>query len=184
MGIYRSKRTGEFCVVNKGTTFSNWDNWKNNFQQPFGYSADMKNSIAKAKKIVKKIKRSKSKQITFIGHSKGGAEAAANAVATNKNCILFNPAGVYLSGYGLSEKNYHAAMTAYIVKGEILSVTMGWSNTPIGHVVYLPSQYKSNYGKWYDFIGNAKESVVSLQNPIKNHLMDAVKKALRQKGYK
>ena len=65
-----------------------------------------------------------------------------------------------------------------------LFAIIGWASHPIGHVVYLPTQYKSNYGKWYDLIGNAKESVVSLQNPIKNHMMDAVKKALRQKGYK
>lgn len=187
MGIYKSGRTGEYCVVNKGTTFKNLNNWKNNLQQPFGFSADMKNSIAKAKRFVKKIKKSTNeirKEITFVGYSKGGAEAAANAVATNKNCILFNPATVNLSAYGLSEDNYHASMTAYIVEGEILSLTMGWMSKPIDNVVYLPSQYKANYGEWYEVWKNAKERINSLDYPIQNHLMDAVIKALKEKGYK
>lgn len=27
-------------------------------------------------------------EVTFVGHSKGGAEAAANALRLNKNCII------------------------------------------------------------------------------------------------
>ena len=37
-----------------------------------------------------------------------------------------------------------------------LFAIIGWASHPIGHVVYLPTQYKSNYGRWYDLIGNAK----------------------------
>lgn len=124
MGIYVSNRTGEYCVVNKGTTLTNLNNWKNNIQQPLGSSADMKRSISIANKFVKKIKKKKygkSKEITFVGHSKGGAEAAANAVATNKNCITFNPAAVNYKKYNLNPSRYTAQMTTYIVKGDILN---------------------------------------------------------------
>lgn len=158
MAVYsRVKRDGkiEYALVNKGT--STFGDWINDFQQPVGCSDDMKDSIAQAKAFVK---NHKSNEITFVGHSKGGAEAAANAVATNKNCIIFNPATVYLSEYNLSDDKYSAKMTAYIVKGEILNMIFNSVSTPIGKVVYLPSQ------SW---------------NPLTNHRMSCVKKALEEK---
>ena len=33
-------------------------------------------------------------EITFVGHSLGGGLAAANALATNRNAITFNPAAL------------------------------------------------------------------------------------------
>lgn len=75
--------------------------------------------------------------ITFIGHSKGGAEAAANAIATNKNAILFNPATVALSEYNLNDENYIGNMTAYIVEGEILNSIFKYISEPIDNVKYL-----------------------------------------------
>lgn len=44
-------------------------------------------------------------EITMIGHSKGGAEAA-NSVAINTNTIIFNPATVNLSAYELDTSTY------------------------------------------------------------------------------
>ena len=44
-------------------------------------------------------------EITMIGHSKGGAEAA-NSVAINTNAIIFNPATVNLSAYELDTSTY------------------------------------------------------------------------------
>ena len=58
--------------------------------------------------------------ITFVGHSKGGAEALANAKATNKDVIVFNPAIPNYKRYGLRKK-YTAKAESYVVKGEILS---------------------------------------------------------------
>ena len=112
-----------------------WDDWiNNNFTQPFGNSLDMKDSIAFANEFVKEHPNA---QITFVGHSKGGAEAAANAVATKKDCIIFNPATVFLSEYGLSSDNYSANMTAYIVEGEFLNNIFGAISAPIDEVHYL-----------------------------------------------
>ena len=114
----------------------------------------MLNSIMFAKNFANEHKDC---EITFIGHSKGGAEAAAAAVATNKNALLFNPATVNLFGYGLSGGNYSAEMTAYIVDGEILNNIFGWMSTPIGDMQPLYS----------------KES-----GAINKHSMDAVIEAL------
>lgn len=41
-------------LLTKELLLKNLNNCKNNLQQPFGFSADMKNSIAKAKRFVKK----------------------------------------------------------------------------------------------------------------------------------
>ena len=125
----------------------------------------MEDSIKYAKDFVKQYSES---QITFIGHSKGGAEAAANAAATNRDAILFNPATVSLGAYGLNSKTYSANMTAYIVKGEILNNIFGLISAPIDKMEYLPSQHTS---KWYDVVGQLDDS-------IKNHQMDAVISAL------
>ena len=82
-------------------------------------------SLKVAREVVRKFKNS---EITFVGHSKGGAEAAANAVATNRNAILFNPAAVNLKGYGLSIANYTGykglGVTAMVVRGEFLDETI------------------------------------------------------------
>ncbi|PPA86071.1 hypothetical protein C4A75_05575 [Brevibacillus laterosporus] len=174
MGVYsRVKADGtiEYSLVNKGTTPTSTSDWKNNGQQLFGSSTDMLDSIAAAKYFVKKQSRN---EITMIGHSKGGAEAAANAVATNKNSIIFNPATVNLEAYGLSHLNYSASMTAFIVKGDILNSAEGWFSKPIDTAVYLPKQHG---GTWKDLW------ITGPNDGIKNHAMDAVKKALKEAGY-
>jgi RHS repeat-associated protein len=164
IGVYSRKGVDgikEYALVNRGSRdFTKWEylktDWKNNAQQLFGASKDMKDSIAFSRDFVKDNANAR---ITFVGHSKGGAEAAANAVATNRNAILFNPATVNLKAYGLSSSKYTGDMKAYIVKGEILNKAEGWFSKPIGSAVYLPKQS-----------GGA----------VDNHLMPSVKKALSQ----
>ncbi len=134
IGVY-ARGTGDdisYTLVNKGTTTAG--DWVNNFQQLFGLSDDMKDSIAQAKEFVKNHPDA---NITFAGHSKGGAEAVANAVANNKNAIVFNPATTALSAYGLSAKDYTADMTVYVVKGEILHTLEAPFSEPIDKIVYL-----------------------------------------------
>jgi RHS repeat-associated protein len=90
IGVYSKVKTDgstEFALVNKGS--STGGDWINNLQQPFGKSDDMKDSISESRYFVANHKDS---EITMVGHSKGGAEAVANAVANNKNAITFNPA--------------------------------------------------------------------------------------------
>nr|WP_235715905.1 hypothetical protein [Acetivibrio cellulolyticus] len=178
MGVYsrvKADGTTEYSLVNKGTTPTNFSDWVNNIQQPISYSDDMKDSISESTKFVNDHPNN---EITMVGHSKGGAEATANAVATNKNCIIFNPATVNLSAYGLNTKGYTANMTAYIVKGEILNNIFGSVSKPIGKVVYLPNQNKT---PWW--VQGLSRDVVNLSNSIQNHLMGSVKKALKEEGY-
>jgi len=158
MGVYA--RVGadgktEYVIANKGS--STWGNWGDNAKQLFGNSPDMTKSIEYATAFVKNHPDA---DITFVGHSKGGAEAAANAVATNRNAILFNPASVNLRAIGLNSATYTGNMTAYIVKNEPLNFLFGGISKPIGSVVYLPQQ------SWW--------------NPLYNHSMAGVKKAINE----
>jgi hypothetical protein len=170
-GLYkRQKKDGkaEYVMANAGTdpnvlTRAGRDDVAEDFEQPFGGSEHMALSIEQAKKLDTKL--GKDTELTFIGHSKGGAEAAGNALATNRNALLYNPAalpGPILNEffYGISTITYTADMTAYIVKGEILNTLINsWFAHPIDKAIYLPTQSS---------------------NPITNHLMPAVKSALTQ----
>ena len=96
--------------------------WGDNAARYVGSTDDVEKSIEYAKKIVDKYKDA---NITFVGYSKGGAEAAANAMATGKDAVLFNPAVPrYRHKYGIDD-NYKGNMVTYIVSGEILSETDG-----------------------------------------------------------
>ena len=145
----------EYAFVNKGS--STWGDWANNFQQPFGWSTDMSESIAKAEYFANGDWGNY--EITFIGHSKGGAEAAANAVATNRNAILFNPAATALDKYGLNANTYSADMTVYVVKGEPLNAL----NSLLGAKA----------------IDNYETLPFYSWNPIKNHSMEAIKSGVK-----
>ena len=182
MGVYKRIIGGktEYAVVNKGTSPKSVRNWVNNVQQPFGSSADMKKSIAEAKAFVKSNSKN---EVTFIGHSKGGAEAMANAVATNKGAILFNPATPALGAYGLSTKGYTGRMNTYIVRGDALDVGLRSVNKRgnlIG-VTYLPQQHFPSYSWWHSYA--TKLSRIR-DAAVKNHSMDSVISALRAKGYR
>lgn len=166
------RNPSEYVVAFKGTTWYDLGDWKNNAEQLLSpKSADMWDAINYGTEFVN---AKSGYEITFVGHSKGGAEAASTAVATNRNAIIFNPATSNLSAYGLSSSNYTANMTAFIVKGDIVNAAEGWFSRPIDEMVMLPQQHG---GKWYDLWQT------SLYQSIQNHLMDAVKAALEEDGY-
>ena len=133
IGVYSRYVNGkiEYTLVNKGSSTAT--DWKENILQPFGMSKSMQSSIKFAKEFVESYPEA---HITFVGHSKGGAEAMANAVATNKDAIVFNPAKANYAAYGLNTKAYTQEMTSYVVFGEILSDAYMLINT-------LPLSYPS-----------------------------------------
>jgi hypothetical protein len=61
--------------------------------------------------------------LTFVGHSKGGAEAAGNALATNRSALLYNPPAINIKAYGLDKKSHNKGggngIIAYVVKGDV-----------------------------------------------------------------
>lgn len=113
----------EYFVVFKGSSgfFEKPMDWVNNAERHFtSKSADMWDAINCARGF---SEYAGGKKITFIGHSKGGAEAAAAAVATNRDAILFNPADANLKDYGLDGSNYTGNMVQYVVESEVLAWT-------------------------------------------------------------
>jgi len=189
MGIYsrvKDDGTTEYAVVNKGTNKNDISvEWLNNAQQPFGWSKDMRASIEKA---VEYDREYKNDELTFVGHSKGGAEAAANAVRTNRGAVLLNPMSVNLSGYHLDSylENYSGNMTAYIVKGDILNNIFGPVSSPIGNVVYLPQQYFSNDIVGYRTVRFRGQKYTTPQYRgaidagVQNHLIPAILNGLKE----
>ena len=171
IGVYYRQTGGKtsYCLVYAGTNMQ-WmadsddfwkdladsaSDWINNLIQPIGLSWDQRNGIDFAKQF---SKEHSSSNITIIGHSKGGAEAAAAAVATNNDSILFNPASVALDMYGLNAEDYTADMDVYVVEGEILNNIFGWISRPIDDFEYI----------YYDDGG-----------AVEKHTMDAVISALQ-----
>ncbi len=178
IGIYsrlNEDGTKGYVLANRGSRLPipftpNIQDWENNFEQPFGKSQDIEKSMDYAKEFVQNHPDA---DITFVGHSKGGAEAAANAFVTNKNAILFNPATLFPDAYNLDTSNYDADMTAYVVKGEILDdIFKPWSDKVYKNKVYLPMQHPVIPG------GNPGINAV---NAVRNHLMGSVLKALKER---
>ncbi|MEL6853179.1 MAG: RHS repeat-associated core domain-containing protein, partial [Bacteroidota bacterium] len=168
-GVYVRERNGikEYAMANAGTEFSitkksGRDDLVENIEQPFGGSEHMKLSISHAKELSREVGNA---ELTFVGHSKGGAEAAGNALATNRNALLYNPAAINPNAYGLDSKLYTGAdehgMTAFIVKGDALNRYLNsWSARPIDKAVYLNRQSLSSV---------KNHSIKSVINALKNH---------------
>jgi len=180
IGVYRrgSKSNGitEYALVNKGTTTGG--DWINNLQQPMGMSTDMVDSINYA---VEFVNDKKGYEFTMIGHSKGGAEATSNALATNTNAITFNSATPSTPLYDLLDEGdkkrwneYSATMVHYAVNGDALTGSMGTPAKFYGKAVYLPNQHPTNW------LASGKTIV---KNGIKNHSMKSVINALKEEGY-
>ena len=171
IGVYSQTINGvsEYVLVSKGS--DEFINWIDNILQLINKSPDMLASEIIAKKFVDEYPDN---EITFVGHSKGGAEAAVNAFITNKNCITFNSAynsaSVNYAKKIASSFNYSKELTPYIVSGEILHPmsVLFKSKKPI----YLTRKY------------SLKNPLTAIQNARKNHLMEAVKWGLANDGYK
>ena len=144
-GLYekfdKEKNVKEYVFASAGTYFENTPrgkaSMKEDLAQPFGKSVDMKISLYVARKLDIELKN---KELTFVGHSKGGAEAAANAVATNREGVLFNPAAVNLKGYDLDSRKYDKSrhhITAFVVIGEFLDESINKMAKPIDKKIML-----------------------------------------------
>jgi hypothetical protein len=158
IGIYVKEVDGKpkYVIANRGSATLKC--WVNNFLSLFGLSPDVWNSI---EYVTQFVKDNPDADITYVGHSKGGAEAIYNAIATNRSATVFNAAPVNISAYGLSQAaaQYTGSIDAYIVKGEILNSIFFFYPKPTQNVEYLPSQ------SW---------------NPVANHRMPAVISAIEE----
>ena len=161
--LYQRKKDDgnyEYAYVFAGTN-SLTDAYED-IQQVKGLSSQYSSAIANAKTLAKELGDN---ELTFIGHSLGGGEAAASSMATGKLAITFNPAGVsFLTALkhrlGNANKVYN-----YITLGKPL-----WEGAPIygggdplnniqdnvlltppGKKIYVPTDsYKPSHGiDWF-----------------------------------
>lgn len=131
-----------------------------NVTQLLGLSIDVYLSINDAINIVKQYSDS---EITFIGHSKGGAQAIACAIKTNRSAITFNPAGLSRLTLGINPKRYNDTQGFGIINYIMENDPVDWLNRlldmmPEGSIIAIDSTSES----WID-----------------NHIIDNIIKSLR-----
>ena len=191
MGIYAKtdkthswKDPLEYALVFKGTDKDSFSDWKNNAEQYLSSrSADMWDALGAANSFVTDYP---GREVTFVGHSKGGAEAIAAAVYKNKAAITFNPMVAnledYVKDYKKRIRNYNASMmTNYVIKGDGLNGLFG--ENEVGKTVYEATQLwlvneKINLNSlpYYDimsqFTGKNYEYSIQIADPVGNHSID------------
>ena len=147
--------------------------------QPLGLSKQYDFSIEQARNLVATLKN---QEITFTGHSLGGGEAAANALATNKVAITFNAAGV-----GIMTKYEHGLLgrseskiSAFRVSGEIVGPLQGFVGSKAdGNLINITARYGIISQTNADEIDKSTNLIRSVQL----HFMTSVYKALEKSGY-
>jgi|GEM_PF-1081644 hypothetical protein len=123
----RSDGTYEYAYVTQGTEPLNGENWKNNAQQALGMDAkEYDESVANARQISKAIHGDDKTLLTFVGHSLGGGMASANSLATGREAITFNAAGLSNGTKNRLHLNMSAKIDAFIIAGEIVNNTQSY----------------------------------------------------------
>jgi hypothetical protein len=120
--IYKAP-TGRYVVANRGTTSgeSAAKDWKTNIRQGAGRRTSQYDD---AIRTALKITAAAPGQVDFVGHSKGGGLAQAQALATNSKAVVFNAAALHgntLGRHGLHNRHANGLISAYNVGGEALN---------------------------------------------------------------
>ena len=156
MGKYvkmNEDQTQDIVVANAGTR--NIYDAVEDVKQHFANTKDMKESQEKAKEW--KSTMNDGDEITMVGHSKGGLEAEANALVTNTDAMLYDPAPMTKRmAKKLGKDNYTGAMKTFQVNNSILRLINGSRPNPVGETIRLIPA----------FIG---------YHPIKNHRAPNIK---------
>ena len=155
----------EYAVVSRGSATA-WDWIQNIFLQPIGLSPDMNMTVSDAKAFVKE---KGADNVTFTGHSKGGAEAEMCSLATGADGKVFNPARIsgltqLFNGRPFAMFTSKANIDYFIVKGEILDT--------FGNQRGILTPYHGNENNMH-----RESSTLSGFHPIKNHEMKGVRSA-------
>jgi len=141
----------EYALVNRGTK-DWWMCGVDDILKYIGMSADTMLSKDFAKQFV--LVDYAGYEVTMVGHSKGGAEAMVNAIATNTNCITFNTLAMSMDFYCTpteirAYKESGAQVTHYVVGGDPLNRIFG--KPSVGETILLNSPYSMTL--WGSMIG-------------------------------
>ena len=107
---------GRNVVAFKGTTFTSYEDWKNNAQQEVAGESDY---YTRAQDIGYAIQESDVPNISYTGHSLGGGLSSAAARRTGGNASTFNAAG--LNPDTLQDRPGGGHIDRVYVKGDIVS---------------------------------------------------------------
>jgi len=168
--IKRGENKGklEYAYATAGT--EDGDDAMADLIQPAGISQQYTESMTNAIKIDGELKNTDNAELTFVGHSLGGGEAAANAYATSRDAVTFNAAGV--SPLTIM-KNSASRVDAFIM-------------------VTDPLNLLQNNNKWYSW-GRYMPDVNGIRHPLfplsdggmwNGHVMKSVLESVESTGVK
>lgn len=120
--VYKTPE-GSYVVANRGTTSGDMatKDWTTNLKQGAGHRASQ---YDQAIRMALKITSAVPGQVEFVGHSKGGGLAQAQALATRSKAVVFNAAAVHkktLKRHDAHSSQANGLIRAYNVGGEVLS---------------------------------------------------------------
>ncbi|MNK15612.1 hypothetical protein D3C87_337590 [compost metagenome] len=135
--LYERTKDGvtEYTYATAGTEIPDIKNLQDvvaNLAQISGTSEQYEASVSNAKVIKANLGEA---ELTFVGHSLGGGEAAANALTTGDKAITFNSAGLSLptrikyGGLGAAFSNW-SNITSYQLKSDPLTIVQDMSILP------------------------------------------------------
>lgn len=113
----------EYAYAIAGTNPTSVKDWMADLgQAAFGNSNQYNESVSFSRKLSDQLPDN---EMTFIGYSKGGGQAAAGALATGRNAVTFNAAGLSRATKNLLLLHESAQIENYRVGGEILGPLQG-----------------------------------------------------------
>lgn len=169
-GLYqRTNADGktEYTYATAGT--ENMKDWSNNASQLAGSSPQYQQSVDNARTISGELKGS---ELTFVGHSLGGGLASANALATGRDAITFNAAGLTDATKTNLGLNQNANIDAYRVSGEIVGVAQG--------LVGLKAEGTMHTLGAQSYLQQVMSTTLKLTNPFPNFIHDVVNGSLQK----
>jgi Lipase (class 3) len=168
----------EFVFATAGTT-AQWGDIVADVSQPLGMSKQYEFSVNQAKKLNKDLANV---ELTFVGHSLGGGEAALNALKFNREAITFNAAGVGKLTkfiYGVVDKS-EEKIAAFRVAGEVVGTLQGKVGSKANGNIYSISATEGELT-----VARAAEidKKTGFLASAKLHMMTSVFEALKKAGY-
>ena len=131
-----------------------------NIQQSLGHSEQYHRSIAYARQLSQELWQYR---LTFVGHSKGGGQAIANARATGREAIVFNPSSVSRATAKKEQLGKGGKIERHINRGELLHLARQRLGR-LGALFFDPME-SNTADTYYQPLPNS--------NPIDNHILNS-----------
>jgi RHS repeat-associated protein len=166
----------EYTYATGGTDPTSFKDLAADALQLFGKSGQYQESTTNARIISSDLKGS---ELTFTGHSLGGGEAAANALATGRDAITFNAAGLSDATKANLDLNKSAKIDNYDVGMQAIKSQQLIGINPEGTQHPITATMKVNIMNPY-IPGSAVPNLINLSiMSLKLHFMSAVDSGLQ-----